>query len=265
MRALTIEDMRQMAKDRDGTFLSKEYIDRDVNHTWRCKKGHVFELWPRFVQRGAWCKKCNQANEKEQALELMQEWAEARGGKCLSKKYVNCATPLTWECESGHVFERTRDDVKQRKNWCAVCNSIAWKEKKLKEMQELAKGKGGKCLSKRYKGLNSLLNWECKEGHTWKARPLQMVFNDSWCSYCYGNAKYTMQQMQELAKSKKGKCLSKRYTNSVTPLKWECAKGHVWKSAPRNLIYWNTWCPKCAPEKMRLTRKRNAKLKKSVR
>jgi|ETNmetMinimDraft_13_1059891.scaffolds.fasta_scaffold330035_1 hypothetical protein len=56
----------------------------------------------------------------------------------------------------------------------------------------------------------------------------------------------TINDMHELAKSKKGKCLSEIYLNAHSKLKWQCEFGHVWKTAPNGIIYSNTWCPACA-------------------
>ncbi len=49
--------------------------------------------------------------------------------------------------------------------------------------------------------------------------------------------------MHELAKQNKGKCLSKRYVDIKTKLKWQCSEGHVWESTT---VYRGTWCRKCS-------------------
>ena len=65
------------------------------------------------------------------------------------------------------------------------------------------------------------------------------------------NASDKINQLQRLAKKRGGKCLSLTYKNSVTKLKWQCAKGHQWEALPGN-IKQGTWCPYCAG-KMKLT------------
>jgi nucleoside-diphosphate-sugar epimerase len=57
---------------------------------------------------------------------------------------------------------------------------------------------------------------------------------------------YTLQDMQTLAKSRGGECLSKEYSNIKTMLKWKCAFGHTWEATPR-LHLTGHWCPKCVP------------------
>src|SRR5437867_7702399 len=54
----------------------------------------------------------------------------------------------------------------------------------------------------------------------------------------------TLEHMKALAKQHGGKCLSKRYVNSKTKLKWRCHKGHSWLASPGNIVQ-RHWCPKC--------------------
>lgn len=54
--------------------------------------------------------------------------------------------------------------------------------------------------------------------------------------------------MQELAKSRGGKCLSDKYINNRTKLRWQCNEGHIWKSTP-NSIKNGSWCPICSRRK----------------
>ena len=55
----------------------------------------------------------------------------------------------------------------------------------------------------------------------------------------------TIQEMQKLATTKGGKCLSDTYVNDRTKLLWQCKKGHQWKATPSN-IKQGKWCPRCA-------------------
>jgi hypothetical protein len=59
-----------------------------------------------------------------------------------------------------------------------------------------------------------------------------------------------LSEMQEIASSRGGKCLSASYVNARTHLKWECSEGHQWGATPdqvkggRNKV--GNWCPKCS-------------------
>ncbi|PKP58873.1 MAG: hypothetical protein CVT88_06570 [Candidatus Altiarchaeales archaeon HGW-Altiarchaeales-1] len=91
----------------------------------------------------------------------------------------------------------------------------------IEDMQKLAESKRGKCLSTEYVNALTKLKWMCKEGHTWEAIP-KCIKSGHWCPYCAGNAKLTIEDMQELAKNNGGKCLSTEYINTRTKLKWQC-------------------------------------------
>jgi hypothetical protein len=58
--------------------------------------------------------------------------------------------------------------------------------------------------------------------------------------------KYTLNDMQQLAKSRGGQCLSKEYTDLKTKMKWKCAFGHEWEATPK-LPLTGHWCPQCVP------------------
>ena len=54
-----------------------------------------------------------------------------------------------------------------------------------------------------------------------------------------------IEEMQRIAESRGGKCLSDTYVSGSTKLLWECAKGHQWQSVPNN-IKRGSWCLQCA-------------------
>ena len=64
--------------------------------------------------------------------------------------------------------------------------------------------------------------------------------------------------MRELAVSRGGRCLSERYVNAWSKLRWRCADGHEWESAPAN-VKSGSWCHKCGrivtSKKLRLSLK----------
>jgi hypothetical protein len=55
--------------------------------------------------------------------------------------------------------------------------------------------------------------------------------------------------LQKLAKSKGGKCLSKKYTNGRSKYKWKCSEGHTWEAIVDNIKYRGSWCGICDDNK----------------
>ena len=51
--------------------------------------------------------------------------------------------------------------------------------------------------------------------------------------------------MREIAIKRGGLCLSDKYVDIHTKLKWQCEKGHVWNAPPDSVNNSNHRCPKC--------------------
>jgi len=115
-------------------------------------------------------------------IEEMQEIAKERKGKCLSKRYVQTHTKLTWECSNGHRWKATPANIKQG-NWCRECSRLKNKYS-IEDMQKIAEEKGGKCISKKYSNMLSKLEWECHLGHRWKSRASH-IKTGHWCPHCH--------------------------------------------------------------------------------
>ncbi len=114
----------------------------------------------------------------------------------------------------------------------------------LAQMRWLAERRGGECISRRYINSRIPLRWKCRGGHEWNAMPTN-VTQGSWCPVCAHRKRLTLDEMQTLAVSRGGKCITDRYLNNRTKLRWRCAVGHEWEAAP-GLIKAGQWCPHCA-------------------
>jgi len=119
----------------------------------------------------------------------------------------------------------------------------------IEDMKTIAKERGGKCLSKKYVNPHTKLEWKCKIGHMWAATP-NNVKKGTWCPKCARkkiaeSQKLTVEEMQKIAHERSGKCLSGKYVNSDTKLKWQCSEGHIWEAVPDS-IRRGSWCPQCA-------------------
>ncbi|NVM30333.1 MAG: hypothetical protein HWN65_15920 [Candidatus Helarchaeota archaeon] len=110
-------------------------------------------------------------------LKKLQEIAVQRGGKCRSTEYINNRTKVELVCKEGHVWEATPDSIKQGK-WCKKCTGLS-----LKKMQEIAKQRGGKCISPEYVNNYTKLEFQCKEGHIWESIPSN-IKRGTWCPKC---------------------------------------------------------------------------------
>jgi hypothetical protein len=175
------------------------------------------------TRAGHWCPVC--AHNQKLGFEQMQEIARKRGGRCLSTNYKNGRTPLLWECANGHCWKASPANVKggrrKKGTWCFECyhSRRAFHDKySIQTMRTIAAARGGRCLSQEYVGSKSKLTWQCALGHRWQALPASVV-HGTWCPVCARNQRLRLSQFQDIATSKGGRCLSRKYVNERTVLR----------------------------------------------
>jgi hypothetical protein len=249
-----LNSLRAIATEHGGKCLSTSYINAISKLTWQCAEGHQWMAIPSSVQQGEWCPECS--GNVKLTIEHMHRLAKTRGGRCLSRVYVNSQSILLWQCAKGHRWKAVPRDIRQGK-WCPFC---VGRGKTIQDMQQLAAQHRGQCLSDTYKTNSTKLLWQCQVGHQWEAIPSN-VLRGSWCPVCGhargGPKRLSLQAMRAIAASRGGRCLSDDYVNSGTDLLWQCKEGHQWKATPNN-IKRGTWCPVCFNER-RGRRRRKAR------
>jgi hypothetical protein len=240
----SIEEMNQLADSRGGICLSDVYHSLRLPLYWRCKLGHRWWALAGNVLRGSWCPVC--ARRLRKSIEEMHDLAASRGGKCLSTEYRNRRTPLEWSCASGHSWTAPAEAILAEK-WCFQCSLIG--KYTIEDIRQLAIERGGRCASSYYVNLRQKIDWECSEGHTWRASTAA-VLHGTWCPVCAQNQRLEIEEMRRIAMLRGGQCLSFSYVNNHTPLLWCCREGHKWLAAPSNVRKnrgkRETWCPVCA-------------------
>jgi hypothetical protein len=236
---LTVADCQALAKKRRGRFASKSYLGSAEKRNWVCVQGHRFRMEPRDVGSGHWCPAC--AGVARITLRDAQAAARKRGGICLARALSNGYTKVSWKCAEGHVWETTVLGVRSGR-WCPYCSHRV--KRTIEEMRSYARSKNGACLSLAYRDNKTALTWKCNKGHIWKAKP-NYVLMGRWCPECAGNRPLTIVEMQAIAGSRGGECLSKVYRNSASHLRWKCVEGHTWVAIP-SAVKKGSWCPTCA-------------------
>lgn len=207
LKKRTISEMHIIAQERGGKCLSNEYVDFHSKIKWECNCGFVWESKPsNVITSNSWCPKCaankrilsnknNARMRSNRSYEKFLETLRIKNGKLLSE-YVNYATKVRLECEKGHVWTVLPGNImKKNGTWCPKCykgnmgalNRIY----SLNDVKNLAKSRGGECLTGIYKNDTENLTWKCQFGHIWEA-PFSRVKFGSWCPKCkvnYGEEK----------------------------------------------------------------------------
>ena len=130
----------------------------------------------------------------------------------------------------------------------------------LKDLQNHAKNRGGKCHSTVYKRNDTKYDWECKEGHRFFAAwsNVNRKRKPQWCRDCYVDSlRHPFSKIQKKITDLGGKLITKEknYINSSSELRYICDKGHEvvsdWSRLQQSSINKNTgirqrWCRDCA-------------------
>lgn len=155
-----------------------------------------------------------------------------------------------WISESIQSLSRGQSFGSQMNDWRKV-QPIYWMESDaftILSLKDFAAKKGGDCLSKEYKGALEKHKWKCREGHIWFAIWDSVHNSNTWCPVCCGNVVDPVERInlaRNAAKSKGGKCLSRKYEKAHAKMLWQCANGHQWESRYNHVVQGGSWCPKC--------------------
>jgi len=179
-------------------------------------------------------------------------------GKLLSplKSFIGPRPPcLKIKCQAGHVWKTNAYNIVGEGHWCRKCGIKKAYDKRrftIKDMQVLARRRGGKCISKEYKGSHTALEWRCGKGHKWKTAPTT-IKGGRWCPNCRDEKlskrfrqKNALQIYSSVAKQRGGRLLSKiAPKNQQQYLKWRCQQGHVFVAKIINVLN-GRWCRTCS-------------------
>jgi len=159
----------------------------------------------------------------------------------LTKIYINAFQKLEYICPNGHRHSICWNNWQQGKR-CPICS------KKIKLTIELIReffeNDNHTLLTTEYINNSQKLDYICPNGHRHS-----MSWNN-WkqgarCPYCYGNAKLTIEFINEFFEEEDYNLLTKVYINSYQKLDYICPEGH------KHSITWDSWkqghrCPSCA-------------------
>jgi len=142
----------------------------------------------------------------------------------------------------GNEWQTEVQNLYNKKRGCPAC---ACNQKlSLDDCRQTALEKEGKCLSEIYTNKETIMVWECKEGHTWSTK-YGSIRGGTWCSNCVGNKKFTIEVCLEYAKERGGYCLEETYNNVFTQMKWGCNNGHTFYKSFNGIKKNKSWCGQC--------------------
>jgi len=105
------------------------YIDSTHMIKIQCKKKHQWHTsMSILVYKKQWCAKCNHESKLKYTIEDMNAMANKNNGKCLSEKYINIRTYLSWECnECGRNWDASPASILSG-SWCGTRSCSHYKK-----------------------------------------------------------------------------------------------------------------------------------------
>lgn len=143
MRPATQTRLQSYVSDRNGRLEGAPYhLDGKVMANVICANNHVWSARvDNLLNAKSWCPECY--GNKPKTIQLMQEVAEGRRGKCLSEKYVNNKTHLWWKCmiAEHEPWLATPNNIMSKGSWCPHCVINAGEELTRAAFQEALGGR----------------------------------------------------------------------------------------------------------------------------
>ena len=165
---------------------------------------------------------------KKLTYEYVKEYIESFDYKLLSTEYINNRTKLSMKCPNGHEYKASFDSF-QRGHRCCECNkdmlSVS-KRKSYEDVKNYIESFGYILLSEEYKNNKSKLLIKCNKNHQFMMR-FDSFVSGQRCPYCYGNVKYTYEDIKRYIESFNYTLLSDEYgNNQLSPLDRETLQHH---------------------------------------
>ena len=236
MKGWTYEEVKEYIESFGYELLSTEYKNNKTKLLVQCDKGHEYEVtFGNFKNSNSRCPYC-----EKHTYEEVKEYIEGFGYKLLSTEYINNKNKLLLQCPNGHKWKTKYNDFQQGHR-CSYCNGNP--RYTYEEIKEYIEQFDYKLLSDEYKNNKSKLLIKCDKNHEFMMRFNNFV-NGNRCPYCYGNTKYTYEEVKEYIESFGYKLLSDEYKNNKNKLLIKCPNGHIWE-IKYNSFQQGHRCPIC--------------------
>lgn len=124
-----LKEAQDYATSKGGTCLSTDYISDSAKLEWKCANtahNSWFAPCDNVLRKKTWCKACadeNQNNKKDsQGLKKCQDYAQSKGGICLSVEYINQNINVEWKCgNQEHPSWFALPKIASKGSWCKKC------------------------------------------------------------------------------------------------------------------------------------------------
>lgn len=160
--------------------------------------------------------------------------------KCLDNTFFK------WKPYRIYIVCTTCDSIKKadlRDLSAAQCRLCTRRDFSRKDVEDAARARGGKLISKR---LSNKAEFECSKGHRWHGIVSTFIRDGYWCLTCANKIPITIDDVSQYVAQYSARVLDTKYVNNHTPMQFECAEGHVWTTTFKSISIGGSWCKKCS-------------------
>jgi hypothetical protein len=126
------------------------------------------------------CKKHRSASREAHRLKKLREIVSSHGGELISNSLPRYKARVTVRCNKNHEWSVIAQSVLSG-SWCPECSPSF--PRTLKELEEIVQSRGGRLISKEYKGVDATYVMECSLGHQFR-NMFKKIESGQWCPTC---------------------------------------------------------------------------------
>lgn len=250
-----IADAKRIAAERGGHCLTNKWVNANVKLSWRCANNHTWDATFGDVKKGTWCPKCGKGVRERLCRHYFEQLTGSQFPSVKPEWLLNANNnrmELDGYCEElSLAFEHQGKQHYQKvEHFNRRNESLRWRLESDALKRKICQDHAITLIEVPY--------WiENEDLPSWIANQINQERSDIKLAdmplplnYLASNE---LLELQEMAASKGGVCLSPVYLGVFALHKFRCEKGHVWEAAPSNIIHSRgvgTWCPDCKNEKI---------------
>lgn len=117
------EKLKKVVTNKEGVLHTKEYTNNRAEVEIQCKRGHTFRMRVHnLVSLDQWCPYCaGLTRDKEWHYRRLKKFVEEKGGILLTPSYTSSKDKVKVQCDKGHIFEKSVNNLKSHGQWCLPC------------------------------------------------------------------------------------------------------------------------------------------------
>lgn len=230
-----------------GAELLEPYVNNKSPLRIRCRAGHVSRKSPQGVMKGPGiCRVCS-GKDPADAEAKFRAGLHELGAVPLFEKWLGSEVPHPVRCAAGHDWNAWPARLRQG-SACGSCagNDTAAAEAKFRALLDEL---GATLLEPEWLGSHKPHRVRCAQGHDCRATPHGAVRRGSFCKTCAGLDPAIAEAKFRARLGECGATLLEPYVNSDRPHLVRCAKGHLSRPRPHDVIAGHGPCRFCKCKK----------------